>query len=84
MRVARMFLFSGLRIGVIALLLGLPVCVIGLQLLLSGNALIAPALNPWQIGAAITAVLLSVVAFASWIPARRATRVDPAATLRVE
>jgi predicted permease len=83
-RVARMFLASGMRLGVIALLLGLPVCVVGLHLLLSNQALIAPSLDPWRIGAAIAAVLLSVVAIASWIPARRATAVDPASTLRVE
>jgi len=75
---------SGVRLGVVALLLGLPVCVIGLHLALSRNALIAPELNPWHIGAGITLILLAVVAVASWIPARRATTVDPAATLRVE
>jgi hypothetical protein len=83
-RVARMFLASGMRIGVIALLLGLPVCVIALHVLLSNQTLIAPSLDPWRIGAAIAAILLTVVAIASWIPARRATTVDPASTLRVE
>jgi predicted lysophospholipase L1 biosynthesis ABC-type transport system permease subunit len=83
-RVARMFLASGMRLGAIALLLGLPVCVIALHLLLSNQTLIAPSLDPWRLGAAIAAILLSVVAIASWIPARRATRVDPASTLRVE
>jgi putative ABC transport system permease protein len=83
-RVARMFLASGVRLGVVALLLGLPVCIIGLHFALSSRALIAPQLNPWLIGAGITAILLSVVALASWIPARRATLVDPASTLRVE
>jgi ABC-type antimicrobial peptide transport system permease subunit len=41
---------------------------------------------PWDpltiAGAAL--VLLSVAAFASWIPARRAGRVDPAEALRAE
>jgi predicted permease len=83
-RVARMFLASGMRIGVIALILGLPVCIVGLHFALSSRALIAPALNPWHIGAGITAVLLTVVAVATWIPARRAAVVDPATTLRVE
>jgi putative ABC transport system permease protein len=83
-RVARMFLVSGVRIGVVALLLGLPVCVIGLHFALSTNALIAPELNPWHIGAGITLILLAVVAVASWIPARRAATVDPATTLRVD
>jgi putative ABC transport system permease protein len=83
-RVARMFLASGMRIGAAALLLGLPVCVVGLHLLLSNNALIAPSLNPWHIGAAIAAILLAVVALATWIPARRAAAVDPASTLRAD
>ena len=83
-RVARMFLASGVRIGIVALILGLPVCIIGLHFALASRALIAPDLNPWHIGAGITIVLLAVVAVASWIPARRATAVDPASTLRVE
>jgi predicted permease len=33
---------------------------------------------------AVTSVLLAVAAFASWIPARRASRVDPVVTLREE
>ncbi|HYC52538.1 MAG TPA: FtsX-like permease family protein, partial [Gemmatimonadaceae bacterium] len=83
-RVARMFLASGMRLGVVALMLGLPVCVLGLHFALSSRALIAPELNPWLIGAGITAILMAVVALASWIPARRATLVDPATTLRVD
>ncbi|MEX2177385.1 MAG: ABC transporter permease [Gemmatimonadaceae bacterium] len=83
-RVARMFLASGVRLGAIALLLGLPVCVIGLHFALANRVLIAPDLNPWHIGVGVTVVLLTVVSLASWIPARRATAVDPARTLRVE
>jgi len=33
---------------------------------------------------AVTTILLAVAAFASWIPARRAARVDPVVTLREE
>lgn len=82
--VARMFLASGVRIGIVALLLGLPICVLGLHVALASRVMIAPGLNPWLIGVGIAAILLAVVAVASWIPARRASAVDPAATLRVE
>lgn len=41
------------------------------------------ARDPWTLGA--SAVVLSVVAIAAcWVPARRATRVDPAHALRVD
>ena len=83
-RVARMFLASGVRLGIIALIIGLPVCILALHFAMTSRAIIAPELNPWHIGIGIASVLLAVVAVASWIPARRATMVDPASTLRVE
>ena len=84
MRVARMFLASGVRVSAIALLIGLPVSVGALQLALAQGAVIAPDVNVWLIGTAIAVVLLLVAAAATWIPARRAALVDPATTLRVE
>ena len=83
-RVARMFLASGVRVGVIALLVGLPLSVVGLKLALARGIVIAPGVNPYLIGAGIAVLLLAVASAATWVPARRAARVDPASTLRVE
>lgn len=83
-RVARMFLASGVRVSFIALLLGLPLSVAGLRIAISQGVLIIPGVNAYLIGAVITAILLVVASGATWIPARRAARVDPATTLREE
>jgi predicted permease len=83
-RLVRMFVGSGLRIGVIALLIGLPLSIVGMRLLLAQGFVIGPNVNVWLIGVGIASILLGVVAAATWIPARRATRVDPATTLRAD
>ncbi|HYC50158.1 MAG TPA: FtsX-like permease family protein [Gemmatimonadaceae bacterium] len=83
-RVARMFLASGVRLGVIALVIGLPLSMIALKLLLTQTGLIAPSVDIWMVGAGVALVLLLVAAGATWLPARRAALVDPAHTLRVE
>ena len=83
-RLVRMFVGSGLRIGVIALVLGLPLSIVGMRLVLSQGFAGGPDVNVWLIGAGIASILLGVVGAATWIPARRATRVDPATTLRVD
>jgi ABC-type antimicrobial peptide transport system permease subunit len=70
--------------GLIALLIGLPLSVAGLRLLLAQGFLIGPEVNVWLIGFGIAAILLGVATAATWVPARRAARVDPATTLRVD
>jgi predicted permease len=83
-RVARMFLASGVRASLMALALGLPLSVVVLKIGLSQGIVIAPQVNPYLIGLVVALVLLAVAAAATWVPARRAARIEPAATLRVE
>jgi putative ABC transport system permease protein len=84
MRVARMFLASGVRVGLVALALGLPLSIAALKIALSQGLVIAPQVNPYLIGIVIAPVLVAVASAATWVPARRAALVDPARTLRVE
>jgi predicted permease len=81
--VTQMFLRSGVRIAGIALLIGLPVTVIGMRV---GQAtgVINEGPNFWLVGLGVSVVLIAVASAATWAPARRASRVDPAIALRVE
>jgi hypothetical protein len=84
MRVARMFLASGVRMSLFALAIGLPLSVAALKIGLSSRMVIAPQVNPFLIGGVIALILVAVASAATWLPARRAALVDPARTLRVE
>ena len=83
-RVATMFFSSGVRLSAIALLIGLPVSLVAVRLGLSEGVLIAPKANVWLIGAGTAGVMMLLASVASWWPARRAVRVDPVVTLRVD
>ena len=83
--VARMFLASGVKVGAIGLMLGLPLSMAALKLAKAQGVIDdAPGVNVGIIGGVIAVLLLGVTAIATWLPARRAARVNPASTLRVE
>ena len=82
--VTRMFLASGVRVTAIALALGLPLSLAAMKIGIAKGIMIGPNVNVYLIGATIAALLLMVACAATWVPARRASRVDPATTLRTE
>jgi putative ABC transport system permease protein len=84
MRVARMFLASGVKSAVVGLAIGLPVTVAVLQVLISQGEMGMPETLPMFVGVVIAGMLLAVAAIATWIPARRAAHVDPGLSLRAE
>jgi putative ABC transport system permease protein len=81
-QVVRMFFARGLGLGALGLALGLPLSMLATRL--AAAALGWPLASPPLLGAAIGAVVLGVASVASWIPARRASSVDPMAALRME
>jgi ABC-type antimicrobial peptide transport system permease subunit len=83
-RVTQMFLESGVKVCAFALLVGLPLSIAAFRMAESEGLVIGEGINVWAIGAGIAIVLVGVAAGATWVPARRASRVDPALTLRAD
>jgi len=81
-RVAAMFFTSGVRLSIIALVIGLPFSVMGLRFLTT--QLIAPNISMPLIGLGIALVVLGVASAATWFPARKAATIDPSLALRSE
>jgi ABC-type antimicrobial peptide transport system permease subunit len=81
-QVVRMFFANGLALSAIGLILGLPLSILATRW-------IDTTLN-WRlassplVGGAIGAVVLVVASVAVWIPARRASTIDPMVALRTE
>jgi putative ABC transport system permease protein len=80
--IRRMVLRQGLTIGGIGIAIGL-LAAAGATRFLGYFLLGVNPLDPWTFGG-VSAVLLATVLVASWIPARRATRVEPTVALRYE
>lgn len=82
--VKRLFVRSGVRIAVIALLIGLPVTLAGLRVGQAQGVVPEEGPNFWLVGLGVSIALLAVASAATWGPARRASLVDPAIALRAE
>jgi putative ABC transport system permease protein len=78
--ISRMVLRQGLSLATIGLTIGLAVALVVTRLFSSLLYRVEPT-DPTTF-AAITAGLMAVAALASWLPARRASRVDPAQSLK--
>ncbi|MGH7679661.1 MAG: ABC transporter permease [Gemmatimonadaceae bacterium] len=83
LRVALMFVASGVRLTAVGLAIGLPLGLIGIKILLA-NESDPPRVSLGMIGVGISTLMVLVAAAAAWMPARRAAAVDPALTLRAE
>lgn len=81
-RVVRMFFARGLALGAAGLVLGLPLSMVATRLVAA--RLHWPLESSPLLGAAIGAVVLAVASVAAWIPARRASSIDPMTALRTE
>jgi predicted permease len=80
--ILRGFVGDGLRVGIVGVTIGIPAAA-GAAALLQG-LLFGVGAQRWAIVVGGAGVLLAVAVAASWLPARRATRVDPMVALRWE
>jgi putative ABC transport system permease protein len=81
-QVVRMFFANGLVLSAIGLVLGLPLSMLVTRVLAA--TLHWPLTSSPLLGAAIGAVVFAVASVAVWIPAHRASTIDPILALRTE
>jgi len=81
-RVVQEFFKNGVRVSAIGLAIGLPATVIGIRLVKA--SLFGFTIHNVAAVLVVVPVLIAVAGVASWLPARRAGRVDPLIALRAE
>ncbi len=81
-QVVRLFFTNGLALSAVGLILGLPLSLIVTRIMVT--TLNWPLTSSPLLGVAIGAVVLVVASVAVWIPARRASTIDPIVALRTE
>ena len=82
-QVVRLFVGRGLRLCLVGLVLGLALGIGGARVIaaVEGNE---PPAGTLGLSALVAVFVIGVALLASWIPARRAARIDPLEALRVE
>ena len=82
-RILGMFLRRGLRLSLAGVSVGIALSIVALRLLLALSGEEPPS-GTAAVAAMVTVVVTGVTLLATWIPARRATRIDPLEVLRAE
>ena len=82
-QVVRLFVRRGLRLCLVGLVIGLALGIGGGRVIAAADGREPPA-GMLSLAALVTVFVMGVAFLASWVPARRAARIDPLEALRVE
>ena len=82
-QVVRLFVRRGLRLGVAGLAIGLALGIAGVRVISAVEGKEPPS-ETFGLAVLVAVFVIGVALLASWIPARRAARIDPLEALRVE